>query len=67
MLVISENDKCVLREQIGKKFHLKKESIGPPKIYFGIRLHKGALENGVKAWAFGSTYYIRAVIKNVEW
>ena len=55
MLVISENDKCVLREQIGKKFHLKKESIGPPKIYFGIRLHKGALENGVKAWAFGST------------
>ena len=45
MLVISENAERVLRLDLGRYFELKKESIGPPKLYLGSRIRKVQLKN----------------------
>jgi hypothetical protein len=45
---------------------LKQESIQPPKIYLGGFLRKVQQENGVNAWAFSSSQYVQAAVKNVE-
>ena len=55
VILISENSGYVLREQIGKYFDLKEDSIGIPDIYIGGRLCKVQLENRVKGWEVGST------------
>ena len=65
-LVISENGKRVLMNEIGKYFELKKESIGPPTIYLGGQMRKVKLDNGNECWAFGSSQYVQAAVKNVE-
>jgi len=65
-LVISENAESILRNEMGKYFELKQESIGPPKLYLGGNLRKVQLENGVNAWAFGSSQYVQSAVKNVE-
>ena len=59
VLVISESAEKVLRNEIGQHFVLHDESIGPPS-----RLV--TLDNGVKAWAFGSCQYDQSAVKNVE-
>ena len=51
---------------IGRYFEVKAESIGPPEIYLGGRLRQVVLDNGVKAWAFDSTQYVRAAVDNVK-
>jgi len=66
VLVISENGDHVLRREIGKYFELKEESIGPPKLYLGGHMRKVELENGAKAWAFSSSQYVQAAVRNVE-
>ena len=66
VLVISENAENVLRNEIGKYFELKEDSIGPPKIYLGGHCRKVTLENGVQAWAFGSSQYVKAAVENVR-
>ena len=48
-LVVSENTKSILCNELGRYFHLKEESIGPPTVYLGGRVRKVQLENGV--WA----------------
>jgi hypothetical protein len=65
-LVIRENAETILRNEMGKHFELRQESIGPPKIYLGGHLRKVQLENGVDAWAFRSSQYVQAAVKNVE-
>jgi hypothetical protein len=65
-LVISKNAESVLRNRLGCHFTLKEESIGPPKIYLGGSVRKVELENGVKCWAFSSSQYVQATVKNVE-
>jgi hypothetical protein len=65
-LVISENAEAILRNEIGRYFELKEESIGPPKFYLGGRVRKVQLENGVEAWGFSSSQYVQAAVKNVE-
>ncbi len=65
-LCVSENPERVLREEIGKYFELKEESIGPPKIYLGGRVRKVELENGTQAWSFSSSQYVQAAVANVE-
>jgi phage portal protein BeeE len=35
-------------------------------IYLGGHLRKAQLENGVDAWAFSSSQYVQAAVKNVE-
>jgi hypothetical protein len=66
VLVISENGEHVLRSGIGKHFELKEDSIGPPKLYLGGHMRRVELENGAKAWAFSSSQYVQAAVKNVE-
>lgn len=65
-LVVSENAEVILRTELGRYFELKEESIGPPKIYLGGHVRKVQLENGVEAWAFSSSQYCQAAVKNVE-
>jgi hypothetical protein len=65
-LVVSENPEQLLRNELGRYFTLKEESIGPPKIYLGGHVRKVELENGVKCWAFSSSQYVQAAVKNVE-
>jgi hypothetical protein len=65
-LVISEQPEKVLRMELGRYFELKEESIGPPKIYLGGSVRKVVLENGVEAWAFSSSQYVRAAVDNIE-
>jgi len=65
-LVISENAETILRNELGRYFELKQESIGPPKIYLGGHVRKVQLENGVSAWSFSSSQYVRSAVENVE-
>jgi hypothetical protein len=64
-LVVSQHAENVLRNDLGRYFELKEESIGPPKIYLGGGVRKVELNNGVKCWAFSSSQYVRAAVKNV--
>ena len=66
VLVISVNGDNVLRNEIGKYFELKEESVGPPKIYLGGKLSLITLENGQEAWSFSSSHYVQAAVHNVE-
>jgi len=66
VLVVSDNAKSILMNEIGKYWGLKEESIGPPDIYLGGQMRKAKLDNGVEAWAFGSSQYVLAAVKNVE-
>ena len=45
---------------------MKESSIGPPKLYLGDHVRKVELDNGAKAWAFSSSQYVQAAVKNVE-
>ena len=65
-LMVSENAESILHNELGRYFHLKEESIGPPTIYLGGRVRKVQLENGVWAWSFSSSQYVQSAIKNVE-
>ena len=65
-LVIGENAERILRQELGRYFMLKEKSIGPPTIYLGGQVRQVELENGVKAWAVGSSQYVNAAVKNVE-
>ncbi len=64
--MISKHADKVLHKEIGQHFVLCKESIGPPSNYLGGKLHEITLENGVRAWAFGSCQYVQSVVRNVE-
>ena len=48
-LVVSENVESILKEDIGRYFDLKPESIGPPRLYFGGHIQEVALDTGIKA------------------
>ena len=57
-LVVSENAESILCNELGRYFHLKEESIGPPTVYLGGRVCKVQLENGAWAWSFSSSQYV---------
>ena len=65
-LVVSENPERILREELGKYFELKEASIGPPDIYLGGKVSSVTLENGVKAFSFSASQYVKAAVANVE-
>ena len=65
-LCISVNGESVLRDEIGKYFALKEESVGQPDIYLGGKISKVQLENGANAWSFSSSQYVKEAVKNVE-
>jgi hypothetical protein len=65
-LVVSDNAEQALRNGLGRYFTLKEESIGPPEIYLGGQVCKVKLANAVECWAFSSSQYVQAAVKNVE-
>ena len=65
-LVVSDNAEEILKKEIGRYFELKEASIGPPKLYLGGHLRQVQVDNGTQAWAFSSTQYVQAAVKNVE-
>jgi hypothetical protein len=65
-LSIGVEAESILRKEIGKYFELKEKSIGPSKLNLGGHLSLVELDNGVKAWAFSSSQYVRARVQNVE-
>ena len=66
MLVVSERAENVIRMEIGKYFELKEASIGMPDIYLGGKVSRVELANGVKAYTFSSSQYVKAAVSNVE-
>ena len=49
--------------QLDRYFKLKKESIGPPKIYLGAKASQVDLPNGVTAWALSASQYAQDAVK----
>ena len=45
-LVVSENAESILRNELGRHFEMKEESIGPPDYYLGGKVRNVQLENG---------------------
>ena len=66
VLVISENPEAVLRNEIGKHWQLKEDSIGKPSLYLGGKCREVELDNGVKCWAFSSSQYVQSAVENVK-
>ena len=52
--------------EIGKYVEMKQEKIKSPDLYLGGCIRQVELDNGVKVWAFGSSQYVHAAVKNVE-
>ena len=66
VLVVSECGEQFLRNELGNYFELKKESIGPPKIYLGGKMSKVVLENGLTAWSFSLLQYVQTAVNNAK-
>ena len=65
-LVVHENPESILRNELGRYFEPKEESIGPPDHYLGVKVRKVQLEDGIHAWAFSSSQYVQTAVRNVE-
>ena len=65
-LVVSEITESIFKEDIGRYFELKPDSIGPSSLCLGGHLREVTLDIGVKAWIFVSAQYVQAPVKNVE-
>ena len=65
-LCVSMNGEHVLNNKLGKYFYIKEGYVGLPDIYLGNKLTQVTLANGVKAWGWSSSQYVRAACKNVE-
>ena len=50
-LVVNENAESILRNELGRYFHLKEKSIVQPTIYLGGSVRNVQLQNGVWAWS----------------
>ena len=53
-------------EAIGKYFQMQPKSVSPLDLYLGGKVTKLKLPNGVDAWAFSSSQYVQAAVKNVD-
>jgi hypothetical protein len=60
------HDSMQILLNIGKRFPLKKGSVGDPDIYLGAKLRKVTLENGVEAWSMSPSKYVQEAVKNVK-
>ena len=63
-LIISDRAESEIRNETGKYFCLKEESIEDPGKYIGRNLREVVLENEENTWAFGSKHYIEAAVNN---
>ena len=53
-------------KRIDNYFKLKLSSIGDPDIYFGAKLNKTRLDNGVWEWENSPSIYVKESVENVE-
>jgi hypothetical protein len=66
--VASLTPRDVLTE-VQQRFHLKKESIGPPSRYLGATVREFTIDTSdgpVKTWAISAEEYLRNALKNIE-
>ena len=66
VLVVSENARSVIVDEIGRLWKMKESSIEKPSLYLGGKCREVELTNGTKCWAFGSSQYVQSAVKNVE-
>jgi hypothetical protein len=66
VLVVSENARSVIINEIGRLWKMKESSIEKPSLYLGGKCHEVELTDGTKCWAFGSSQYVQSAVKNVE-
>ena len=64
ILAIMENPEAFIRNDLGKRFVVKLNSIGKPTQYLGNKVSYVTLENGVSAWSFSSSQYVQSAVKN---
>ena len=64
MLIIGVEPRGAV-DAIGKYFQIKPESVDSLDLYLGGKVSKIKLPNG-EAWAFSSSQYVQAAVKNVE-
>ena len=64
VLVVSEKAESIIRNEIGQHWRIKESSIEKPSLYLGGRCRKVELTDGTKCWAFGSSQYAQAAVKN---
>ena len=65
VLAIMERPEAFIRDELGKRFVVKPNSIGKPSQYLGNKVSYVTLENGVSAWSFSSSQYVQSAVKNV--
>ena len=65
VMVIHHGKDCVFL-RIDKYFKLEPSSIGDRDIYWGAKLKKMRLENGVWAWANRPERYVKESVANVK-
>lgn len=66
VLVVAEGAEQIIRNEIGKYFMVKEESIGIPEVYLGGKISEVILNNGARAFTFSSSKYVKGAVSNVE-
>ena len=64
VLVVSEKAESIISNENGQYWRIKESTIEKPSLYLGGRRRKVELTDGTKCWAFGSSQYVQAAVKN---
>ena len=64
ILVLSHDTKPIM-DVISAQFHLKKDSLGPPKQYLGATIEIHTNGEGSESWAMSSDEYVKAAVAEV--
>ena len=64
ILAVMKNPLDFIRNELGKRFIVKPNSIEPPTQYLGNKLSHVTLENGRNAWSFSLSQYVQDAVKN---
>ena len=60
-----QNPEDFIRHELGKRFVVKPNTIGPPTQYLRNKVSRVTLENGQNSWSFRSSQYVQDAAKNV--
>ena len=67
IFAIMEELERFLRKELGARFILKVNSIGPPTQDLGNKVSQVTLDNCTKVWALIYSHYIQNAVNNVEY
>ncbi len=65
ILVFAKEPKAT-KNELGKLYDLKPESVHEPDIYVGVNMEKVRLPNGKVEWCMGSMTYVKNAIRIIE-